>query len=164
MFGLVLSLLIIFSYVGWYFYSLRNSEEQKFEVNNNEYNIELLSEIGDNKTYQKDEGSLLQNNNLDNKSNILDKNIADISSNSMLINETQNKKNDFINNTTDDNVTILDSSTLIEEDQVSSSNQVFDIFDPKSGSKGFSPGRVNTIFLTDLAIAFSFLISVYAFF
>jgi len=132
MFGLVLSLLIIFSYAGWYFYSLRNSEEQKFEVNNNEYNIELLSEIGDNKTYQKDEGSLLQNNNLDNKSNILEKNIADISSNSMLINETQNKNNDFIKNTTDDNVTNLDSSTLIEEDQVSSSNQVIDIFDPEN--------------------------------
>ena len=131
MFGLVLSLLIIFSYAGWYFYSLRNSEEQKFEVNNNEYNIEMLSEIGDNKTYQKDDGSLLQNN-MDNKSNILEKNIPDISSNSMLINETQNKKNDFINNTTDDNVTNLDSSTLIEEDQVSSSNQVIDIFDPEN--------------------------------
>ena len=132
MFGLVLSLLIIFAYAGWYFYSLKISEEQKFEVNKNEYNIELLSPIGDNKTHQKDDGSLLQNNNLDNKSNILEKNIADINSNSMLINETQNKNDDLIKNTTDDNFTNLDSSALIEEDQVSSSNQVFDIFDPEN--------------------------------
>ena len=132
MFGLVLSLLIIFAYAGWYFYSLKISEEQKFEVNKNEYNIELLSEIGDNKTHQKDDGSLLQNNNLDNKSNILEKNIADISSNSMLINETQNKNDDLIKNTTDDNFTNLDSSALIEEGQVSRSNQVFDKFDPEN--------------------------------
>ena len=127
-----MSLLIIFSYTGWYFYSLKISEEQKIEVNKNEYNIELLSPIGDNKTHQKDDGSLLQNNNLDNKSNILEKNIADISSNSMLINETQNKNDDLIKNTTDDNFTNLDSSALIEEGQVSRSNQVFDIFDPEN--------------------------------
>ena len=132
MFGLVLSLLIIFAYAGWYFYSLKISEEQKFEVNENGYNIELLSEIGDNKTHQKDDGSLLQNNNLDNKSNILEKNIADISSNSMLINETQNKNDDLIKNTTDDNFTNLGNSDLIEEDQVRRSNQVFDIFDPEN--------------------------------
>ena len=132
MFGLILSLLIIFAYAGWYFYSLKISEEQKFEVNENGYNIELLSEIGDNKTHQKDDGSLLQKNNLDNKSNILEKNIADISSNSMLINETQNKNDDLIKNITDDNSSNLDSSALIEEDQVSRSNQVFDIFDPEN--------------------------------
>jgi len=132
MFGLVLSLLIIFAYAGWYFYSLKISEEQKLEVNNNDYNIELLSEIGDNKTHQKDDGSLFQSNNLDNKSNILEKNIADISSNSMLINETQNKNDDLIENTTDDNFTNLDNSALIEEDQVSRSNQVFDIFDSEN--------------------------------
>ena len=132
MFGLVLSLLIIFAYAGWYFYSLKVSEEQKFEVNKNEYKIELLSEIDDNKTYQKDDENLLQNNNLDNKSNILEMNITDISSNSMLINEIQNKNDDLIKNITDDNSTNPDSSALIEENQVSSSNQVFDIFDPEN--------------------------------
>jgi len=132
MFGLVLSLLIIFAYAGWYFYFLKISEEQKFEVNKNEYKIELLSEIDDNKTYQKDDENLLQNNNLDNKSNILEMNITDISSNSMLINEIQNKNDDLIKNITDDNSTNPDSSALIEENQVSSSNQVFDIFDPEN--------------------------------
>jgi len=121
MFGLVLSLLIIFAYGGWYFYSLKISQEQNLEVNNTDYNVELLSEIGDNKTHQKDNGSLLQNNHLDNISNILEKNIADISSNSTLINETQNKSDEFINNTTNDNFTNLDNSSLLEEVQDNSS-------------------------------------------
>jgi len=139
MFGLVLSLLIIFAYGGWYFYSLKISQEQNLEVNNTDYNVELLSEIGDNKTHQKDNGSLLQNNHLDNISNILEKNIADISSNSTLINETQNKNDEFINNTTNDNFTNLDNSSLLEEvqdnsslleeEQVINSTQEFDIFD-----------------------------------
>jgi len=49
---------------------------------------------------------------------------------------------------------------MIKQKNVVDSWGGFDIFDPKSGSNGFSPGRVNTIFLTDLAIAFSFLIPI----
>jgi cytoskeleton protein RodZ len=139
MFGLILSLLIIFGYAYWYFYTLKFSEEKNIKVNNNDYSINLLSETGDNKTHQKDDGSLLQNNNFDNKSNILEKNIADISPNSSLKNGTQGKNDNLIKNTVDDNVANLDNSSLLEavqdnsslleEAQVNNSNQGFDIFE-----------------------------------
>jgi len=152
MFGLILSLFIIFGYAGWYLYSLKITEEQNFEVNNNGYNTELLSEISDNKTHLENDGILLQNNNLDNKSNILEINNADISSNSTLINETQNKSDDLIKKTIDNNFTnqdnaslleevqdnaslleeVQDNASLLEEVQSSGPNQGFDIFDPKN--------------------------------
>ena len=84
----------------------------------------------------------MQNNNLDNKSNTLEKNIEEISSNSTLINDTQNKNDDLIKKTIDNNFTnqdnaslleeVQDNASLIEEVQSSAPNQGFDIFDPKN--------------------------------
>ena len=54
----------------------------------------------------------------------------------------------------------LISSSIKDAEMVSMfSKSDLDILEPRSSLKNLSPGRVNTRFLTDLAIAVSFLIA-----
>ena len=103
-FGIILSVLIVMTYSGWYFYSVNLLKETNLNVKKDEVNIDLLSQYeNNNKTY-------IQSNNLQDNGFASDNSSASLGLNTQQ-NDQDNKEEDFSKDTLNKSVKSFDNIT-----------------------------------------------------
>ena len=143
-FGIILSVLIILSYSGWYFYSVNILEESDFISNKDEVNINLLTQYDNNNSINSQDTDASVNKSLEdnlsffselkNQSSVLDKNEGSAEE------KINNKKNtfDYITNLIEKSNVLDVVENEIIENQTNS-------FDDNINSEDLSQSSITTL-------------------